>query len=69
MVFFKIYLRIKSKIRRIINIKPIYKILLIIIDIINETQNVKHVIHEKSFRKNLSLKDLVKDRLMKRYSI
>jgi hypothetical protein len=69
MDFFKTYLRIKSNILRIININPMYNILQIIIEIINETQKVKQVIHEKSFRKNLTLKDLTKEYLTKRYSI
>ncbi len=63
------YLRIKSSIRKIINIKPRYNRLPKIIEINNDTHTVKQVIHEKSLRKNFTLNDLVKDLLTNKYSI
>ena len=63
------YLRIKSSIRKIINIKPIYNKLPKTIEINNDIQTVKQVIHEKSLRKNFTLNDLVKDLLTNKYSI
>lgn len=69
MRFFKINLRIKSKILSKQKINPKYQKLKITNDIIIETHTVKHVIHENNFKKNLVLKDLVKERLTKRYSI
>jgi hypothetical protein len=67
--FFKINLRIKSRTLNVKNIKPVYQKLRITRDIIIDIQTVKHVIHENSFKKNLVLKDLLKERLTKRYSI
>ena len=69
MRFFKINLRIKSKILNKQKIRPKYQKLKMSIDIIIDTHTVKHVIHEKSFNRNLVLKDFVKERLTKRYSI
>lgn len=63
------YLRIKSRIRKIINTKPIYNKLPSIIEINNDIHTVKQVMHEKSLRKNLSLNDFVKDLLTNKYSI
>jgi hypothetical protein len=40
-----------------------------ITDIMIEIQTVKHVIQEKSFKKNFVLKEFVKDLLIKKYSI
>jgi hypothetical protein len=51
------------------NIRPTNKIFPIIIDIINEIQVVRHIMHEKSFNKNLIKNDLEKHFLMYRYSI
>jgi hypothetical protein len=69
MDFFNMYLRIKSKIRKIKKINPVYKILPNIRAIIKDNHTVKHVIHEKSFRKNFITNESVKERLIKRYSI
>jgi hypothetical protein len=69
MVFFNKYLRIKSRMRKVININPIYKTLPKIRARIKEVQTVKQVIHEKSFNKNFVLNEFVKDRLTKRYSM
>jgi|SanBayMetagenome_1026888.scaffolds.fasta_scaffold225782_1 hypothetical protein len=63
------YLRIKSKIRKTINIKPIYIKLPKTIEINNDIHTVKQVTHEKSLRKNLVLNDFVKDLLTNKYSI
>jgi hypothetical protein len=51
------------------NTNPIYNKFASNIHIKNEIQTEKHVIHENNLRKNLVLKDLVKERLTKRYSI
>jgi len=55
--------------RKVMNIRPINRIFPTIIDIINESQVVKHIMHEKSFNKNLIKKDLEKHLFMYRYSI
>ena len=55
--------------RKMIKIKPTNKIFPIIIDIINEIQVVRHIMHEKSFNKNLIKNDLEKHLFMYRYSI
>jgi hypothetical protein len=69
MDFFRMYLRIKSKIRKIINTKPMYNIFPSKIEINKATHTVKQVMQETSLRKNFSLKEFVKDLLIKRYSI
>ena len=69
MRFFKINLRIKSKTLNIQNTKPIYQKLKISRHIMAEIHTVKHVIHEKSFNKNLVLKLFVNDLFILRYSI
>lgn len=63
------YLRIKSKILNIMNIKPRYNKFPYIEAIIIETHTVKHVIQENNFKKNRVLKDFVKDLFTKKYSI
>jgi hypothetical protein len=63
------YLRIKSRIRKIINTKPMYNRLPNIIEINKDIHTVKQVIHEKSLRKNLVLNDFVKYLLTNKYSI
>jgi hypothetical protein len=55
--------------RKVINTIPTYSMLPIIIEIANEIHVVKHKIHEKSFRKNLTKNDFEKDLLTNRYSI
>ena len=55
--------------RKIMNIRPINRIFPTMIDIINEIQVVKHIMHEKSFNKNLIKNDLEKHLFMYRYSI
>jgi hypothetical protein len=51
------------------NIRPINRIFPTMIDIINEIQVVKHIMHEKSFNKNLIKNDLEKYLLTNKYSI
>lgn len=63
------YLRIKSKIRKIKKIRPMYNIFSMIIEIIKDNQVVKHNTQEKSFNKNLIENDLEKHLLLYRYSM
>jgi hypothetical protein len=51
------------------NIRPTNNMFPIITDIINEIQVVKHIMHEKSFNKNLIKNDLEKYLLTNKYSI
>ncbi|NCX96729.1 MAG: hypothetical protein EBX41_10095 [Chitinophagia bacterium] len=69
MAFFSVYLRIKSKIRKVIKIKPIYNKFCKHIDKIKEIQKVKQIEQENNLRKNFLLNDFVKERFIKRYSI
>jgi hypothetical protein len=55
--------------RKMMNISPINRIFPIIIEIINEIQVVKQIMHENSFRKNLTKNDFEKHLFINKYSI
>ena len=55
--------------RKMMNIRPINRIFPTMIDIINEIQVVKHIMHENSFKKNLTKNDFEKHLFINKYSI
>jgi hypothetical protein len=69
MDFFKTYLRIKSSIRKITKMSPIYKKLPKIKAIIKAVHVVKQRIHAKSFKKKTVRNEFEQDLFIKRYSI
>ena len=55
--------------RKMMNISPKNRIFPIIIDISNDIQVVKQIMHENSFRKNLTKNDFEKHLFINKYSI